>query len=131
MTKQFHVYCYLFHYYFYVTHTTKSFTCYTGKQVRACFECIYNKLLIRKFDEDAINQKLSSSCQKYICYSSYYKKIRNSAKNCFQILKETFAKQSSGQRSIHISCCCIHCFRKIVLAILADGFYVIPVSSKW
>ena len=60
MIKQFHVY-YLFHYYFYVTHTTKSFTCYTGKQVRACFECIYNKLLIRKFDEDAINQKLSSS----------------------------------------------------------------------
>ena len=141
MKKKLRVCCCLVGYYFYITRTSRSFILFTGKQkvnklttitvvnnkekVRACFDFIYNALLIRKIDDDIANELLNSTCQKYISNSSYYEKIQNNAKNCFQVVKETFLTQSAGHRSIFISYFCVYCFRKIVLDLLIDEFYYI------
>ena len=147
MKKKLRVCCCLVDYHFYITKTTRSLTLFTGKQkvsnlttitvvkcdeiFRAYFDCIYNALLIRKTDEDIANELLNSSCQKYCYYSSYYKKIQNNAKNCFQVVKETFfATQPAGHRSIFISYFCTHCFKKIVLNLLVDEFYCIACHGR-
>ena len=68
--------------------------------VRVCFECIYNKLLITKFDDDIIIEKLNSSCQIYISYSSYYEKIRKNAKNGFQFIKDYFTTTMTPKKNL-------------------------------
>ena len=95
------------------------------EKVRPWFVFIYNALLIRKIDDDIANELLNSTCQKYISNSWHNEKIQNNAKNCFQVVKETFLTQSAGHRSIFISYFCVYCFRKIVLDLLVDEFYYI------
>ena len=84
----------------------KYFTLYSGRQkvnnlmtvnvvnkdeiVRACFDCIYNALLIRKFDEKKVNKDLISSFSNYYDYLSNHQRVKSNAKKCFQIVKESF-----------------------------------------
>ena len=93
--------------------------------VRACFDCIYNALLIRKLDEEKVNKDLNSSCSNYYAYSPYYHRVRNNAKNRFQFVKESFLTNYVGHRTVFMSYCCVQCCRKIVLDLLADEFYCI------
>ena len=141
MKKKFRVCCCFVDYHFYVNKTTKRFTLYTGRQKvnnlrtitvadkdeidRACFECIYNSLLIRKSDAEKVNKDLNSSCNNYYAYSSHYERVRNNAKNCFHVIEESLSTSYVGHRTVFMSCCCVQCFRKLVLYLLADEFYCI------
>ena len=84
----------------------KYFTLYSGRQkvnnlttvnvvnkdeiVRACFDCICNALLIRKFDEKKVKKDLISSCSNYYDYLSNHQRVKSNVKKCFQIVKECF-----------------------------------------
>ena len=140
MKKKFRV-CYCFvDYHFYVNKATKRFTLYTGRQkvnnlttitvvdkdeiARACFDCIYNSLLIRKFDAEKVNKDLNSSCNNYYAYSSHYERVRKKKKNCFHVIEESLLTSFVGHRTVFMSHYCAQC-RKLVLDLLADEFYCI------
>ena len=86
MKIKFHVCCCFFDYYVFMTSAKKNFTLYAGlhtdhngltsitlcndiEVAKVCLNCVYNALLIRKFDESCINDP--PRCQTYYAYSSY------------------------------------------------------------
>ena len=86
MKIKFHVCRCFFDYYVFMTSTKKNFTLYAGlhtdhngltsitlcndiEVAKVCLNCVYNALLIRKFDESCINDP--PRCQSCYVYSSY------------------------------------------------------------
>ena len=104
-----------------------SFTlCNDTVVVKVCLNSVYNALLIRRFDENYINDP--SRCQTYYSYSSYYERIRGTPKTCLGNIKswipplaETFKKEFN--RNVIVKSCCIQCLRKSILDFLSDEFY--------
>ena len=59
---------------------------------QACYKCIYNAFLIKKFDLFKMNQLLNQICQIYFAHSSYVERINGTAKNCSGIMRRYLMK---------------------------------------
>ena len=85
-----------------------SFTlCTVDAFIHVCYECVYNMILIRRFDETIVNQTLNWTCHVWISYSSYYEKKHGAATNCFQNLKYFLLKEDDSIKRNHATthCC--------------------------
>ena len=42
--------------------------------IHVCYKCVYNMIMIIRFDENILNQTLNRTCHIFLCYCSFYKK---------------------------------------------------------
>lgn len=117
---------------FTVTLTDKKTTVFTstfcmdGEFAQARYKCIYNAILIKKFDEVKINQLLNQTCQIYFARSSYLERINGTAKSCFKITRH-FLQKSDITININfvVTNCCFTCFKNFIFNFLSDEFYYV------
>ena len=140
---EFRVCCCLYDHYFYGLSTKSFFTIYSdtyrqkdhgftstfcmdGEFAQARYKCIYNAILIKKFDEVKINQLLNQTCQIYFARSSYFERINGTAKSCFKITRH-FLQKSDITININfvVTNCCFTCFKNFIFNFLSDEFYYV------
>ena len=98
--------------------------CTIDYYIHVCYKCVYNTILIRRFDEIILNQTLRRTCYIYISYSSFLEKTRNTAKKIFQNIKYFLTKDDTLiDRNCVMSHCCFECFKDLVCNFLYGEFY--------
>ena len=82
--------------------------------------CLY-LLLVKRLDEDCVNEVLNSACQTYYAYSSHLEKIHSTAKNCFGTIKSYIIKTAVAfNRNFIMTSSCAYCLKKLIFDFLCD-----------
>lgn len=93
---------------------------------QACYKCIYNAFLIKKFDEVKMNQLLNQICQIDFAHSSYVERINGTAKNCLGIIRRYLTKNDiTIDRKFLMTNFCFTCFKNLIFNFLSDEVYYV------
>lgn len=93
---------------------------------QACYKCIYNAFLIKKFDEVKMNQLLNQICQIDFAHSSYVERINGTAKNCLGIIRRYLTKNDiTIDRKFLMTNFCFTCFKNFIFNFLSDEVYYV------
>lgn len=93
---------------------------------QACYKCIYNAFLIKKFDLFKMNQLLNQICQIYFAHSSYVERINGTAKNCSGIMGRYLMKNDiTIDRKFLMTNFCFTYFKNFIFNFLSEEVYYV------